>query len=72
MGNAFQDQSLMNTIGPLDGLNPMPLFSPVKMSHIIYLANEALFRVDGRIFKDIVDENDPNNIITTHLVVLNS
>lgn len=34
-------------------------------------AQEALFRVHGRIFEDIVDENDPDNLITTRLVVPN-
>lgn len=34
-------------------------------------AQEALFRVHGRIFEDIADENDPNNLITTRLVVPN-
>lgn len=37
----------------------------------ISAAQEALFRVHGRIFEDIADENDPNNLITTRLVVPN-
>lgn len=37
MGDAFQAQSLMTPIGTLDGLNPMPLISPVKMSQRIAL-----------------------------------
>lgn len=34
-------------------------------------AQAALFRVHGRIFEDIADENDPKNLITTRLVVPN-
>lgn len=34
-------------------------------------AQVALFRVHGRIFEDIADKNDPNNLITTRLVVPN-
>jgi len=34
-------------------------------------AQDALFRAHGMICEDIVDQDDPNNLITTHLVVPN-